>query len=158
MGRQVVKDDNGAGIENRCELNFDIGVERQAVQRAGNDPRGDQRVLRQSGDERLCPPFTEGSRAIKPLADRRTPAKAGEIRFDRGLVYKDQPVWLLAHPRLAPRDPVLTRLAQSGPVTFGGDQSFFYMTTRRDPKPGAGMRVAPALLRFRTGRRPALSA
>ena len=56
MGGQVVKNDNGAGIENRCELRFDIGV------------------------ERLCPPFTEGSRAIKPLADPRTPAKAGEVK------------------------------------------------------------------------------
>jgi len=58
-----------------------------AVHSTGDDPRRDQRVLRQPFDERLCLPFAEGCSAVKPLTSRRTTLKTGQVRLDGGLVH-----------------------------------------------------------------------
>ena len=133
---------------------FDISVKCQAIHGPGDDPRCDQRILCQSRNKCLRPPFSERRGTVKPLANRRTSPQAGKVGFDSSFINKDQPVRLLAHPRLTACDPFLTCLTQSGPITFRGDQSFFYMTTRRDPKRGAAMTVARSRLRYRTTQRP----
>ena len=151
---RFVKDDDGTRIEHRCELRFDVSVKCRTVHCPGDDPRRDQRILCQSGNKRLRPPFSERCGTIKSLTNRRTSSQAGQVRFDSGLVDEDQPVWFLAQPRLAACDPVPACQSQRGPITFRGDQSFFYMTTRRAPGRGAAMTVAPEPLRYRTAQRP----
>lgn len=105
------EDDDGTGGEHRCELCCDIGVECRAVHRARDDPGCYQRVLRQSGDECLCPPFAEGRAAVKSFTNWRTSPKAGQVCFYGGLVKEDQPVRLVAHPWLTARDPLPACLA-----------------------------------------------
>ncbi|WP_416376273.1 epoxide hydrolase N-terminal domain-containing protein [Yoonia sp. 67-2] len=145
---------NGLG-QSRTKIDgVGIGVKRRRVHCARDDPRRDQCILRQPGDECLRAPFAERGCAVEPLTHRRTPPKAGEVGFDSSFINKDKPVRCQAHPRLTAGDPVPPRLTQHGSVTFGRDQPFFYMTTRRATKRGAARIIARSHLRFRTGQRP----
>lgn len=124
---QIVQDHNGAGVEHGSELCFDVGVECRAVHRACDDPRRYQRILRQSRDECLRAPFAEWCGAVETFADRCPAPQSGEVRLHSGFVNEDQPVRFLAHARLPTCDPVPAGLPQRWPITFGCDQSFFYM-------------------------------
>lgn len=138
---QIVEDHNGSGIERRGQLCLDICVEGGAVHGPLDHPWRDQGVLRQARNKGLGPPLAKGCCSIEPLADRGTSAQPREVCLDRRLVNEDQPAWLLAHAGLAACDPIASRLAQRGPVTFRRDQSFFYMTARRVRGRGAAKRV-----------------
>ena len=154
VGGQVVEDDNGSRIERRGQLRLDIGVESRPIHRALDDPRRDQGVLRQPGDKGLRTPFAKRCRAIEPLTDGGPSVQPREVRLDRRLVDKDQPVWLLAHTGLAALDPITAGLAQRRSVTFRRDQSFFYMTVRRVRARGAARRAEHPRHMFPTALRP----
>lgn len=154
VGGQVVEDDNGPRIKRRGQLRLDIGVESRSVHRALDHPGRDQGILRQPGDEGLRAPFAKRCRAIEPLTDRGPSAQPREVRLDRRLVDKDQPVRLLAHAGLAALDPITAGPAQRRSVTFRRDQSFFYMTVRRVRARDAAKRAAPPRHVSRPGRRP----
>jgi len=100
-----VENDNGAGVERGRELGFNIGVECRAVHRTSDNPRRNQRVLCQPGDERLCSPFAEGCGAVKSRAHRGTSPKTGQVRFDGGLVH-----WLAGYCGAMSREAMKTRL------------------------------------------------
>ena len=139
---QVIEDHNGPRIKRRGQLRLDIGVESGPVHGSFDHPGRDQGILGQPRDECLRAPFADRCRAIEPLPDRGSSAQPREVRLDRRLVDKDQPVRLLAHAGLAALDPVAAGLAQCGSVTFRRDQSFFYMTARRVRARGAARRAA----------------
>lgn len=151
---QVVEDDDGSRIKHRGQLRLNVSVEGCPVHCPLYNPRCDQSVLRQPGDKGLCAPFAERGGAVEPLSDRGPSAQPREVRLDRRLVNKDQPVRLLTHAGLAAHDPVTTCLAQRGPVTLCRDQSFFYMTVRRVRERGAARRAAPPRHVSGRGRRP----
>jgi hypothetical protein len=151
---QVVEDDDGSGIKRRGQLRLDVGVEGGTIHRPFDHPRRDQGVLRQPGDKGLRAPFAKRCRAIEPLTDRGPSAQPREVGLDRRLVNKDQPVRLLAHAGLAAHDPIVTGLAERGPITLGCDQSFFYMTVRRVRARGAARKAAPPRHVFPKGLRP----
>ena len=134
--------------------NVGIGVEGGTVHSALDHPRRDQGVLRQSSDEGLRAPFAEWGCAVQPLPDRGTSAEPREVRLDRRLVDEDQPVRFLAHARLTAHDPIVTGLAERGPVTLGCDQSFFYMTVQPVREHGAARRAEHLRHVFPTGLRP----
>ena len=124
MGVKIVENDDGAGGQFRNQHPRDISRECRAVHRALDHPGRDQGILGQPRDECLRAPFADRCRAIEPLPDRGSSAQPREVRLDRRLVDKDQPVRLLAHAGLAALDPVAAGLAQCGSVTFRRDQSF----------------------------------
>lgn len=120
-----------------------MGVRRQA-----------EGVLCQPSDEGLRAPFAERGWAVEPLPDRGTSAEPREVRLDRRLVDEHQPVRVLAHAWLMARDPIVTGLAERGPVTLGCDQSFFYMTVQPVREHGAARRAEQLNHVFRQVRRP----
>jgi len=112
------------GVEDRNELGFNIGVERRAV----HGPVMTQDAFSAfwvSPAINVCVPhFPKGL-----FTNPRAPSQTGEARFHGNFVYKDEPVWILAHSRLTARDPVSVYLAQRWPITLRRDRSFF-MTIR----------------------------
>ena len=129
VGAEVVENDDGSRIETWRELGFDIGIEGGTVHGAIDDPGGDQPVPGQASNERLGAPFAKGRRSMEPFAARRPAPEPGQVGFHRGLVNKDQPMRHMLHARLAALDPGPPGLGDLGPVTLGGDQAFFYMTS-----------------------------
>ena len=125
MSRQIVQDDDVAGLEGRDELRLDIGFEDAPVHRGVNDERGGQGVASQAGNEGLGLPMSERGFGKKPLALRAPAAQARHLGGRSSLVQEDQPVWLKPHDRLARRGPLLARLLDVGPIVLAGAQSFF---------------------------------
>ena len=79
----IVENDNGAGFKFGGELGFNISFECRAVHSTGDDPRRDQRVLRQPCDECLCPPFAEGCGSVKRSPTGARATQASEVRLHR---------------------------------------------------------------------------
>ena len=124
MDGQVVEGDGGTGGQDWGELGLDPGVERLAVHRAGDDPRGDQALTCQSRDECLGLPATERCRTGQAVAFLGASAQAGQAGSHRGFVNEHQPIRDLAHEALMPL-PIGPGRLQEGSATLGRDQAFF---------------------------------
>ena len=79
----------------------------------------------QARHEGLGQPVAERRLGVQALAPSAAPAQPGHLGRGAGLIDEDQPVRLLAQPRLAPGAPVLARLADVGALLFAGPQRFF---------------------------------
>ena len=62
----------------------------------------------------------------QPLAPAAPPAQARHLGVDVGLIQKHQPVWLLAHARLALGVPDPALLTHVGACALRCHQVFFY--------------------------------
>ena len=142
-----------AWFKDRGELGFDVGVERGPVHRACDDPRRDQVVAGQPGDEGLGLPASERGDTEQPLSHWAAPAQPGHVRFYGGFVNEHKAVRFRGHARLTQWQPVAPGLLQVGPLAFLRDQAFFYMTIRPGPTPGGSRADRPAAYAFRSMRR-----
>ena len=115
-----------SGFEGRSELVLDIGVEARPVHRAVEHPRGDQAVLGEARDERLCIPVSEGGVVDQAHPDRGPAGGLDEVGLQGRLIDEDQHFQHVGHVRLALLDPDPARFGHVGPQLFAGEQSFFY--------------------------------
>jgi len=81
MRCQIVEDHDGSGRDLRDEYLAHISGEGATVHRALDDPRRDQRVLRQACDKRLCSPTAERCAHCQALAPSGPATQAGQVRF-----------------------------------------------------------------------------
>ncbi len=130
--REVVEDDDVALAELRRELGLDPDVEGGAVHRAVEQPRGDQPVVAQAGDEGLGALVAQRRMVAHPRAAPRPAAGPRHVGLGAAFVDEDQPVRLLAHPRLTQLGPFGARRAHVGALPLAGDQRLFlYVSSAR---------------------------
>jgi hypothetical protein len=125
MARQIVEDDDVAGAQGRRELGLDIGLEDLPVHRRVDDPGCCQPVMAKGSDEGLRAPMAEGGACSEPLAFASPASQSGHLGGRRGLIDEDQPMRLLAHPRLATAPPCPPSLGNVSACGFVGQQRFF---------------------------------
>jgi hypothetical protein len=123
--RKVVEDDDVALPELRGELGLDPDVEGGAVHRPPEQPGRDQPVVAQAGDEGLRALVAQRRMVAQPRAAPRPAAQPRHVGLGAAFVDEDQPVRLLAHPRLTPPGPFGARRAHIGALPLAGDQRLF---------------------------------
>jgi len=89
---KVVQDNRCSRRKDRSELGFDPGVEGGTVHCPGDDPRSDEAIAGQPGDEGLCVPAAERGLTGQALVPRGATAEPGQPGPDRGFIDKDQPL------------------------------------------------------------------
>lgn len=80
----------------------------------------------QAGDKGLRLPVPERSGPRQTRAAPAAAAQARQLGGDGGFVHKHEPVRLIAHLRLASRDPGVAGGADVGPIALRRHQGFFY--------------------------------
>jgi hypothetical protein len=155
MGRQIVQDDEVAGLEGRGQLGFDGSLEDVPIHQRIDDEWRGEHAAAEAGDEGLRLPMAERDLGEKSLAFGATAAQAGHLGGGSGLVEEDQPMRLKPHLRLANADPFLARLFDVGPIVLAGPQSFF--ETAAGANEPAQQRSGISLLAGRGGEKAARS-
>ena len=108
------------------ELGLDIGLEDPTVHRPVDRPRARVSPSQRSPAMKVwVSQWPNGALAFRRWPLGAAAAQPGHLGRRAGLIEKDQPVWLLAHARLALGRPVLARLAHVGAFLFAGPQRFF---------------------------------
>ena len=125
VGGEVVEDDDVAGPKLWSELGFDIGVEDQPVHGRIDNPRGDEALAAQPGNQGLGAPMAERRLGSQPLAFQKPSAQPDHFGVGAGFIEEDQPALLFSHERLAAFDPFAPRLDNVRPVLFRCQKAFF---------------------------------
>lgn len=116
----IVENDDVAGRQFGSELSFDVALEDGGIHRRVDDPRRDETVASQPGDEGLRLPFAEWRMPPVALALRRPAGAFGQLGVGRRLIDEDQPRQSLVEEALSPPDPQFTRLAHVGLLLLAG--------------------------------------
>src|SRR5512134_3697089 len=125
MRREVVEDDDVAGLQCRGKLRGDVEVEHLAVHRTIDDPGGGQAIAPQCGDERLRFPVTARRPRLEPLVAPGPAAQAYQFGRRGRFIDEDEAVRLAAHARLAAAAPHPAVLADVIAPALRGHQCFF---------------------------------
>ena len=99
---------------------------REAIHRAFDDPRRNQRVLGQARDQSLGCPTTKGRIHRQALAPFCPAAQAGQIGLHGRFVNEDNAIWQGGNGRQAVFEPIGTLLPHLRTSAFGGNQRLFY--------------------------------
>lgn len=118
MSREIVKDDDVAGLEKWSELGLNVGVESRPVDRSIDNPGSDKPFALQASNQGLGSPAAKGCFAVQAFALQTTPTTAGKFRIGAGLVNEHQSLTMFTHDRLAARLPLRSCLNQVWPVLF----------------------------------------
>lgn len=116
----VVENDDIARRQFGNELGFDVSLEDGGVHRRIDDPRRDEAMTAQTGDEGLCLPATERRVGLVTFALRRPAGALGQLGVRRGLINEDQTRQGPVEEALASLDPKLTRLTDVGALLLAG--------------------------------------
>jgi len=122
---QVVEDHHVARLQGRCQLGLDVGVEDLAVHGLIDHPRRDEAIAAQAGDEGLRRPVSERRPGLQASPAARAAAQTRHLGRRAGFVEEDQPVDLIAHPRLAAHFPLVTGLPYVLALGLQCQQGFF---------------------------------
>jgi hypothetical protein len=93
---KIVENDNVAGLQYRRELGFDIAVERVAIHRTREHPRGGEALVTLGCDEGLRAAAAERRLHVQPPTAQGAPTQARHSCRDRGLIEEHQPAEPLA--------------------------------------------------------------
>ena len=125
VGREVVADHDSPRFDLRYKNFADVGCEGLPVHCAFDDPRSNQAIVGQASDEGLGSPGTEGSRSVEPGSALRSPAQPCHVRFDAGLIDKDNTMRSLCNGWQRPAEPVAPRLPYMGFAPLIRDEALF---------------------------------
>ena len=135
VGGEVVEDDGGAWFDFRYQHFAHIGCEGRAIHCALDDPRCNQGVLAQPGDQRLGSPASERCVHRQPLAAQGPTPQAGEVGFHSGFVNKHNAIRVPPNRRQPMGKPFGALVPYLGTTAFRGDQRLFlYVNPSRDSR------------------------
>ncbi len=95
--REIVADHNGPRFDLRHQNFTDVSGERCSIHCTLDDPGRDQLIMGQTRNEGLGSPGPKGSGGVEPRSAFGSPAQAGHVRFDAGLIDEDHTVWGLRY-------------------------------------------------------------
>lgn len=119
---EVVENDDRAGGDLRDQNLPDICREGGAVHCAIDDPRRDQSLMGQPGDQGLGPPTAKRGVHGQPRSTRAPASQAGEVRFHRRFIKEDNTFRRFDDGGQAMPDPVMALFPYLRASTLGGNQ------------------------------------
>jgi len=125
VGSEVVEDGDGARFDLRHQPFAHIGCEGMAIHCALDDPRRDQGVLAQSGDQRLGSPTAKWRVHRQSLASQGPPPQAGEVGFHGGFVNKNNAIRAPPNRWQPMGKPFGALVLYLSTAALGGDQRLF---------------------------------
>jgi hypothetical protein len=106
VDREVIEDQDIAGLKRRHEHLFDIREERGTVDRAVKDGRRVEAIEAEGDDDRMRLPMTAGRVVVEPRPTRTSPVPPQQIGRDAAFVEKDVLPYIAERLPLAPAAPL----------------------------------------------------
>lgn len=122
VGGEIVENDHRAGGDLRDQNLPDICREGGAIHCALDDPRCDQGLMGQPGDQGLGPPTAKRGVHGQSRTTRAPASQAGKIRFHRRFVKKDNTFRRFGDGGQAMPDPIMALFPYLRASAFNGHQ------------------------------------
>ncbi len=124
---KFVEDDHGSEGDLRDEHFADVGGKSRAIHRPRYDPRRDQRILCETGNQGLGSPASERRIHRQTLAPFCPAAQACEVRHHCRFIKEDNAIRQGRNGRKAMFEPARVLLLYLRATALGGNQRLFCM-------------------------------
>ena len=125
VGGEVVTDHDGARLDFGDKNLADVSGEGLPIHNTLDNPRCDEAVMCQTGDERLGAPCPEGRAHVQAFSARTSAALAGHVGFYGSFINKDDLLGLPGNGWKPPAEPGMSGTSHMGFSTFIRDEALF---------------------------------